>query len=77
MAQGQKNKEGQETGTENKKRPGSGTSVYTAAELTANAQAVFGTVPDIVSAALRQEGITECTKEEAKKIIQDFVKREV
>lgn len=75
MAQGQKNKEGQ--GTVNTKKEDGGASVYTAAEFAANAQAVFGTMPDIVSAALRQEGITECTREKAQKIIQDFVKREV
>lgn len=52
-------------------------SVYTMEELAANAEAVFHTSPECVSAALRQAGITECTKGKAEEIVKEFRGRKV
>ena len=50
---------------------------YTAAELANAAQKVFGVPQDVVTAALRMAGVKAATIEEAKKIVQDFAKKEV
>ncbi|MDE7313595.1 MAG: hypothetical protein K2N87_18560 [Eubacterium sp.] len=52
-------------------------SVYKAEELAAGAEDTFGTTPECVLAALRQAGITECTKEEAAKAVKAFRERKV
>lgn len=49
---------------------------YTAAELAANAR-VIGSTPDIVTAALRMAKVTECTIDEARRIVEKFSKKEV
>lgn len=51
--------------------------VYTIKEFTANAGELFGTSPECVFAALRQQGITECTKAKAKEIVKAFRGRKV
>lgn len=51
--------------------------VYTVEEFAANAEAIFGTSYECVSAALKEKGITECTKQEAVAIVKAFCKREV
>lgn len=51
--------------------------VYSVSELAANAKKVFGTRQECVAAALKAAGKTECTVEEAKKIVEKFLKREV
>lgn len=50
--------------------------VYTVKELAAGAQA-FDAVPEIVEAALRSAGITECTKKKAAEVVKSFANREV
>lgn len=50
---------------------------YTAAELANAAQKVFGVPQDVATAALRMAGVKTATIEEAKKIVQDFAKKEV
>ena len=50
---------------------------YTAAELANAAQRVFGVPQDVATAALRMAGVKTATIEEAKKIVQDFAKKEV
>lgn len=52
-------------------------SVYKAEELAAGAEEAFGTTQECVMAALRQAGITECTKEEAEKTVKAFRGRKV
>lgn len=52
-------------------------SVYKAEELAAGAEEAFGTTPECVAAALGQAGITECSKEEASKIVKAFRERKV
>ena len=50
---------------------------YTAAEL-ANAENLLrGVRQDVATAALRMAGVKAATIEEAKKIVQDFAKKEV
>ena len=49
----------------------------TAAELANAAQKVFGVPQDVATAALRMAGVKAATIEEAKKIVQDFAKKEV
>lgn len=51
--------------------------VYSVSEFAAAADNLFGTVPECVVAAFRCEGITEATKNEAKKIVSAFLKKEV
>lgn len=51
-------------------------SVYSVKELAAGAQA-FDAVPEIVEAALRSAGITECTKKKAAEVVKSFANREV
>lgn len=50
---------------------------YTVAELANAAQKVFGVPQDVATAALRMAGVKAATIEEAKKIVQDFAKKEV
>lgn len=50
---------------------------YTAVELANAAQKVFGVPQDVATAALRMAGVKAATIEEAKKIVQDFAKKEV
>ena len=52
-------------------------SVYTAQELAYNAKALFGVVPECVTAALRMAGIKSCTVNEAKTIVKNFLNQEV
>ncbi len=52
-------------------------SVYSIKEFTANAERLFGTSPECVFAALKQQGITECTKAKAKEIVKAFRGRKV
>ena len=52
-------------------------SVYSAGELAANAKKIFGTRQECVEAALRSAGKTECTVSEARKIVENFLKKEV
>ena len=57
------------------KKADAGTDVpkYSMAELAAGAASVFNASPDCVTAALRAAGITEATKEEARKIVGKFM----
>ncbi len=50
---------------------------YPTSELAANAEKIFATRPECVSAALRAAGKTECTVSEAKVIVGKFLKKEV
>lgn len=52
-------------------------SVYPVNDLAANAGKIFKTRQECVVAALRAAGKTECTVSEAKKIVDDFLKKEV
>ncbi len=52
-------------------------SMYKAEELVAGAEGAFGVMPECVAAALRQAGITECTKEEAARAVKAFLGRKV
>lgn len=51
--------------------------VYTAEEFAANAEALFRVKPECVQAAFREKGIKECTKSDAKKVVEDFMRKEV
>lgn len=50
--------------------------VYPVAELARSAH-LFGASPDCVTAAMRTAGKTEATREEAKKLVEAFRKKEV
>lgn len=52
---------------------------YSADEFASAAEAVFGkgTSPDIVRAALRVAGVSHATKDQAKKLVVAFAKKEV
>lgn len=52
-------------------------STFTIDEFCSNAQALFGTMPECVRAALKEKGIKECKKSEAEKIVRQFIKKEV
>lgn len=52
-------------------------SVYTLKELAAASEKVFGTPSECVVAAMRLEGKTEATVEEAKAIVKKFMERKV
>ena len=61
------------SGAKNRNSATSATSPkYTLRELAAQAESLFQTSPDIVTAALKDAGLTEAGKEEAKKIVQAF-----
>lgn len=51
--------------------------VYTMEDFAQNAAELFGVRKEIVIAAFRDKNVTKCTKEEAKKIVEEFKKREV
>lgn len=52
-------------------------SKYSIGELAINARAIFGTVPECVTAALRANEKAEYTVTEAKTIVEKFLKKEV
>lgn len=52
-------------------------SVYTIDEFCKNAQTLFSVKPECVRAAFKKNGITECGKDKAKKIVEEFMKKEV
>lgn len=54
-------------------------SVYTVQELEDNAESVFGSGAkrECVRAAFRSAGKTRATREEAKKVVDNFLKKEV
>lgn len=52
-------------------------SLYTVEELAAVAKDVFKASPDIVTAALRLEGVKKTTLKEAQRIVEAFRKKEV
>lgn len=51
--------------------------LYSLEEFVANAETAFNTSPECVFAALKQSGITECTKSKAAEIVKAFRRREV
>ena len=51
--------------------------VYTAAELSENAQVLFGVRKECAAAALKAAGLTECTVSTAEKFVREFMKRKV
>lgn len=51
--------------------------IYKAAELAAQARSLFGTTPEVVSAALRVEDRKTATISEAQAIVKKFLEREV
>lgn len=51
--------------------------VYTAGELAASAKNVFGARRECVEAALEAAGKQECAVSEAKRIVENFLKKEV
>ena len=50
---------------------------YKVAELAAKARQMFGTTPEVVTAALKIADKESATVEDAQKIIQEFLNREV
>lgn len=52
-------------------------SLYTAAELAADAETIFNTTPECVLAALKEKGLGECTKREAEETVKAFRERTV
>ena len=52
-------------------------SLYTVQELAACSAQVFGTSPDIVTAALKVAGVKKTTQREASRIVEAFRKKEV
>ena len=51
--------------------------LYSVDEFAAQAKSLFGTTPEAVKVALRFAGKTETTIEDAKAIVQEFLKKEV
>ena len=51
--------------------------VYSATELAANANTLFGVRTECAVAALRTVGITDCTVSKAREIVRTFMKKEV
>lgn len=51
--------------------------VYSVGEFAANAEKIFGTRQECVTAALKAAGKSECMISEAKEIVEKFLKREV
>lgn len=51
--------------------------IYAVAEIVANASTLFTVSPDIASAALSHAGITECTIDQARKVVKAFAERKV
>ncbi|MDE7425081.1 MAG: hypothetical protein K2N51_15580 [Lachnospiraceae bacterium] len=54
-----------------------GEAVYFAKEFVTNAETLFQRKPECVRAALMEKGIEKCTKSEAQKIVEGFMKKEV
>lgn len=52
-------------------------SEYTAEELAISAKELFDAPKECAAAALRAAGITQCTVSKAKKIVDEFLKKEV
>ena len=52
-------------------------SKYTAVEIARNAVNLFGKSHDIAEAALAYNGVTDCTVDEARQIIEAFAERKV
>lgn len=52
-------------------------SVYSAAELAYNAKKLFNAMPECVTAALKMAGVKECTIDEAKTLVKNFLNQEV
>lgn len=50
---------------------------YSAKELISVACSKFGVSPDIMAAALKTAGLTRASKSQAKKLAEDFAKKEV
>lgn len=50
---------------------------YSAKELVSAARSKFGVSPDIMAAALKTAGLTRASKSQAKKLAEDFAKKEV
>ena len=71
MASRKEEAKGNPLSSQKKEKPG-----YTLAEFVENAS-VFGTRRECVVAAMRQAGKQEATLEEAKKIVQEYITREV
>lgn len=51
--------------------------VYFVEEFVVNAESLFKRKPECVRAALIDKGIEKCTKSEAQKIVEEFMKKEV
>ena len=51
--------------------------VYSAVELSRAAEKIFGTRQECAAAALKAAGIKAATKEEAEKVIRNFLNKEV
>lgn len=51
--------------------------VYFEKEFVDNALAIFNVRPECVAAALREKSVSQCTKSEAKSIVNAFMKKEV
>lgn len=65
------NRSGTQAASENRE------AVYSAGEFAANAEALFHVKPECVQAAFREKGIMKCTKSDARKIVEDFMKKEI
>lgn len=52
-------------------------SVYPASELAYNAKKLFNTMPECVTAALKMADVKECTIDEAKTLVKNFLNQEV
>lgn len=52
-------------------------SVYNVEEFVTNVESLFQRKPECVRAALMEKGIEKCTKSEAQKIVEEFMKKEV
>lgn len=52
-------------------------SVYNVEEFVTNAESLFKRKSECVRAALMEKGIEKCTKPEAQKIVEEFMKKEV
>ena len=60
-----------------KRQPEPPADIYPVAEIVENAGALFEQTPDIAAAALDHAGITECTIDQARKVVKAFAERKV
>lgn len=67
----------EETAEAVKVEPVAGDSEYPAEEFIANADSVFGVRSECVAAALKTANVTSCTIPTAKKIVEEFMAKEV